>query len=313
MDIIVTGGCGFVGSHVVEQLIEKGYKVGVIGFSCHLENLEDIKNEVKFVRADINDKEKVGSIIKDVEGVLHLAGLVNVDQSLSDPESFIRTNVIGTFNVMEAVRKNSIEKLLYMSTCEVYGNIPKGKADENHPTNPCSPYAASKFSAERYLLSYSYSYPEQNIVIVRGFNQYGPRQSAGTGGAVIPKFITKILSNQKIKVFGDGKQMRDYVFVKDTVRGIVSAFEKNLPTGEVINLGTGIETSIIDIANKLCEISGKNKEDYIEFVSSRPGELIRSCGDSSKAKNLLNWEPKVKFNDGLKTTFEFYEHKTKTK
>lgn len=310
MSILVTGGCGFIGSHLVEELLDRGKEIQVIGFQCQLENLEPIKRRVKFIRVDIRDEDAINRAIgSGIEGVLHLAALINVDQSVQSPEAFFDTNVTATINIVEAVRKKKIPKLTYMSTCEVYGNIPQGKADENYPTNPRSPYAASKFAAERYLLAYSYTYDEPKITIIRGFNQYGPRQSAGQGGAVIPKFITTLLNDQKIQIHGDGNQTRDYMYVKDTVKGIADAFEKNLPSGEVINLSTGVETSIRDIAVAVCKLSGKEPEEYIEFVKDRPGQLMRSCGDSSKAKKLLGWEPRVSFEQGLSLTFDWYAGK----
>lgn len=167
---------------------------------------------------------------------------------------------MGTVNIIEAARKRNIPKFLYLSTAEVYGNIPHGKADGSHPTNPRSPYAASKFAAERYLLAYSFAYNDPKIVIIRGFNQYGPKQNAGKYGAVIAKFITKLLAGQKIQVHGSGNQSRDYVYVRDTVRGIADAFEKNLPSGEVINLATGVDTSIRGIAVAICRLAGKQPE-----------------------------------------------------
>ena len=141
---------------------------------------------------------------------------------------------------------------------------------------------------------------------MRGFNQYGPRQNARQHGAVIPIFITRLLSGQKIQVHGDGSQTRDYVYVKDTVRGIADAFEESMPNGEVINLATGVETSIRDIAVTTCKLAGKKPEKYIEFVKDRPGQLIRSCGDYSKAKRLLGWEPTIPFDQGLSLTFDWY-------
>ena len=261
----------------------------------------------KYIRGDITDKDFVDSLIDaDVEGILHLAALINVDQSIQSPELFLDTNVVATVNIMEAARRRNINKLLYMSTCEVYGNIPRGKADESHPTNPRSPYAASKFAAERYLLAYSYTYDKPKIVVIRGFNQYGPRQNAGRGGAVIPRSIIRLLDGQKIQVHGDGNQTRDYVYVKDTVRGIADAFETSLANGEVINLATGVETSIRDIAAATCKLAGKDPQEYIEFVKDRPGQLMRSCGDYSKAKRLLDWQPTISFNQGLSLTFESY-------
>lgn len=149
MRILVTGGGGFIGSHLVEELLKRGHEVVVVlENNPSLANLENIKKDIEFVNADITDFNKLSSVISsDLDGVIHLAALINVDQSISAPEAFLKTNVIGTFNVAEVLRKKNIPKLLHMSTCEVYGNIPKGKADENHPTTPRSPYAASKFCA----------------------------------------------------------------------------------------------------------------------------------------------------------------------
>ena len=304
---MVIGGCGFIGSHMVEELLQRGNEVTVVGCHCQLENLEDVKGMFKYIRGDITDKDFVDSLIDaDVEGILHLAALINVDQSIESPELFLDTNVVATVNIMEAARRRGIHKLLYMSTCEVYGNIPSGKADESHPTDPRSPYAASKFAAERYLLAYSYTYDKPKMIIIRGFNQYGPRQNAGRGGAVIPRSIIRLLNGQKIRVHGDGNQTRDYVYVKDTVKGIADAFQTNLPNGEVINLATGVETSIRDIAVATCKLAGKDPQEYIEFVKDRPGQLMRSCGDYSKAKKLLDWQPMVPFNKGLPLTFDWY-------
>lgn len=307
MSILVTGGCGFIGSHLVEELIQRGHEVSVLGWPYQLENLETVKGRFKYIRGDIRDKDVIDRAIgADVEGILHLAALINVDQSIQSPELFIDTNVIATVNIMETARIRNISKLLYMSTCEVYGNVLQGKADEDHKANPRSPYAASKFAAERYLLAYAATYDKPNIVIIRGFNQYGPRQNAGQHGAVIPKFITSLLSDRKIQVHGDGSQTRDYVYVKDTVRGIADAFEESIPNGEVINLATGVETSIRDIAVATCKLAGKKPDEYLEFVKDRPGQLIRSCGDSGKAKRLLGWEPTIPFEQGLSLTFEWY-------
>ncbi|MEW6033640.1 MAG: SDR family NAD(P)-dependent oxidoreductase [Chloroflexota bacterium] len=305
--VLVTGGCGFIGSHLVEELARRGKKVRAVGLNCHLQNLSHLGNTIEFVRGDITDREFVEEVVTpDLEGILHLAALVNVDQSVQTPEPFFNVNVLGTMNVLDAARKKGIPRLLHMSTCEVYGLVPEGWADENHPTNPRSPYAASKFSAERYLLAYSFTYDTPNIVIIRGFNQYGPRQSADTWGAVIPKFATRLLKDKPVQVNGDGLQTRDYVFVEDTVRGIVAAFDTQLPNGDIINLATGVETTIKDIAMRLCLLAGKDPGRYLQFGPARPGELRRSCGDYTKAKRLLGWDPAVSFQEGLALTFDWF-------
>jgi dTDP-glucose 4,6-dehydratase len=307
MTIVVIGGSGFIGSHLVEDLLNRGHDVNVL--SCDgMHNLQAVKDRVKYFDIDVRDIETLKHAIgPETEGIINMAALINVDQSIDAPEQFLRTNVIGAFNVLEVARLMKVPKLVYMSSCEVYGNVPSGKADENHPTNPRSPYAASKFAAERYHLSYSYTYKEPVINVVRAFNTFGPRQSYGKGGAVIPISITSLLDGKKIRIFGDGKQTRDYVFVKDTARGVADAFEKDLPNGDVVNLATGVETSIRDIAEKLCKLAGKDFKETVEFIAARPGEVSRFCGDSSKAKKVLGWEPKTKFDEGLAVTFDWFQ------
>ncbi len=307
MRILVTGGCGFIGSHVVDELISRGTEVEVLSRpECKLQNILGHR-EITHHNADITDREKVSEkIAKGLDGIIHMSALVNVDQSIKEPLRFLDVNVGGTVNVMEAARQKGIPKYLHMSTCEVYGNIPSGLATEDHPLNPRSPYAVSKFAAERYVLAYASTYPEMGIRIIRGFNQYGPRQSGEKFGAVIPKFITSVLRGERMKVFGGGLQTRDYVFVKDTARGIADAFEKSVPNGETINLATGKDHSIGDIAIRIATLSGKTPSEAIEHIDGRPGELMRSIGDSTKAKKLLGWEPRVNFDQGLSTTFEWF-------
>jgi UDP-glucose 4-epimerase len=307
--VIVTGGCGFIGSHLVDELLSRGYSVRILSRpKCGMVNVQHVKDKVEHIDCDITDYSSIEAAVdSDVDGILHLAALINVDESREKPLAFLDTNVRGTMNLLEVARKKGIGKFLHMSTCEVYGNIPDGRANEEHLPNPRSPYAASKFAAERYVLSYAYTFENPKITIIRGFNQYGPRQHSGKWGAVIPKFITTVLRGGKIKIFGDGSQTRDYVFVKDTVRGIVDAYEKSLENGEVINLATGVETSIKDIAEKVCNILNKSQSDVVEYSEGRPGELVRSCGSSSKAKKLLGWEPSVSFDDGLKKTIDWFK------
>ncbi len=312
MRILVTGGCGFIGSHVVDELTARGHQVEVLSRpNCNLSNIHSHKNIVHH-NADITNRDKVfREIDEKLDGVINMSALVNVDQSRNEPLRFFDVNVGGAVNVMEAVRRKKIPRFLQMSTCEVYGNIPKGKATETHPLEPLSPYAVSKFAAERYVLAYAHSYPEMGIRIVRGFNQYGPRQSAATFGAVIPKFISSILNGGKLKVFGGGKQTRDYVFVKDTARGIADAFEKELPSGEIVNLATGRDESINEIAEAICKMARKPPSEFIEHVTARPGELMRSAGDSSKAAKLLNWKPEVEFEEGIKLTYDWFKEHPK--
>jgi len=309
--ILVTGGCGFVGSHVVERLIGKGHEVGIISRPlCKHENIRHLLPKVKLYNGDIRDTKIFDEVVKkekDVDCIVHIAALINVDESIKTPRPFWEVNVGGTFNVIECARKQDA-KVLYMSTCEVYGNIPVGKADETHLTNPCSPYAASKLAADRYCFAYHHTYGLP-VTIIRGFNIYGPRQSAATYGAVIPKFITRVLGGQPPLVFGDGLQTRDYVFVEDVADGIVKAIDKNEFSGDVINLATGVDHTIKSVAEKVIDACGKGGKMEPEFVEARPGEMRRSVGDASKAKRVLGWTPKVGFDEGLKKTVEFFRKK----
>lgn len=307
--ILVTGGCGFIGSHIVEKLVENGYNVSIISRPrCNHENIRHLLSKIKFYNGDVTDIKFLENTMRNMnslECIVHLAALINVDESIKTPRLFWDVNVGGTFNVLECARKKDA-KVIKMSTCEVYGNVPKGKADEKHPTNPCSPYAASKLAADRYCFTYHNTYGLP-VTIARPFNIYGPRQSAAMYGAVIPKFITRVLNNQPPLIFGDGLQTRDYVYVEDVAEGYLKLIKNNNFPGEAINFATGIDHSIGDIANRVIKFAGKEDILRPEFVNARQGELRRSCGDYSKAKKLLGWEPKVSFDEGLKKTIAFFK------
>ncbi|MEK6843063.1 MAG: GDP-mannose 4,6-dehydratase [Candidatus Micrarchaeota archaeon] len=308
MKILVTGGCGFIGSHVVGELIDRGHEVEVMSRpNCNLSNLSGHKGLVHH-NADISNRERVFSgIKKGIDGVIHIAALVNVDQSRIEPLKFLDVNVGGTANVLEASRIAGVSRFLQMSTCEVYGNIPVGLATEEHALNPRSPYAVSKLAAEKYVQAFAFTYPEMNIRIIRGFNQYGPRQSGEKFGAVIPKFINFALKGEKIRIFGDGKQTRDYVYIEDSMKGICDAFEEDLPNAEIINLATERDETVNELAETVCRLAGRDPKQFIERIDARPGELVRSIGDSSKARKLLGWKAKINFEEGMKRTFEWFK------
>ena len=309
MAILVTGGCGFIGSHLSEELLSRGCEVRVLGLRCGQENIRTFQDEVSFSRVDVRDYEKVTNAVDDeIEVIFHLASLVNVDESREMPLEFLTTNVTGTVNLLERARIKGIKKFIYMSTCEVYGNIPTGRATESHPTDPRSPYAASKFAAERYLLSYAHTYPEgPTINIVRGFNQFGPRQNSGPDGAVIAKFARSLVNGESLSIFGKGEQTRDYVFVEDTVDALVRVLEAELPTGDVTNVATGKERSVHEIAVSMCELENADPERRIRFAADRPGEILRSCGDWSKAAEILGWKPSTSFKEGLSKTLTWFD------
>lgn len=308
MKVLVTGGCGFVGSHLSEELLARGEEVTVIGLTCGLENIKTFQNDVSFSKVDVRNYDHVKRVIQpDIDAIFHLASLVNVDDSRRLPMRFLETNVNGTVNLLESARKAGTDQFIYMSTCEVYGNVPEGKADETHPTDPRSPYAASKFAAERYALSYAHTYgTAPSIKVVRGFNQYGPRQSAEPSGGVIAKFSRALVEEEPLRIYGNGEQTRDYVFVKDTVDALTRVLSTDIPSGEVINIATAEDQSILHIAQSLCKLDGVDPDTKIRFLAGRPGELLRSRGDWAKAHDVLGWQPSTPFQEGLKETLAWY-------
>lgn len=288
MRILVTGGCGFQGSHLCDALFEKGHEV------TSLNTLSDrSREEVVYGRriwGSVTDKEVVEKSVREQDVVFHLAARVHVDESIKDPLAFIKANIEGTFNVLEAVRKNS-NILVYASSCEVYG-ASEGEINERHELNPYSPYAASKAAADRLCFAYQKTYGI-DVRIVRPFNVYGCRQKDGPTGALIPRLVTQALSGEGVKVYGTGEQGRDFVHVSDVVAGYLAVMEKPI---DVVNLGTGVFTSVITIAETISELLRVP----ILYLPGRPGEVSRFRADSSKAEALLGWKAQVGITQGIK-------------
>lgn len=302
----MTGGSGFLGSYITENLLAKGHKVRVLQhcISQHSQHLlKDYPERLQICYGDVRNPSTCTEITSGVDGVLHLAAAIHVDESRNVPYEYWMHNVYGTFNIMEAIRKNKVPKMLYMSTAEVYGNVVPLMANEDTPIRPSSPYAASKFCAERYCFSYSLTYGTR-VTVVRGFNFYGPRQKSGAKGAVIARWIDMALKNEDILVYGSGLQTRDYTYVSDIAEGVVAAFLSDKTDGELLVLASGKEQVLLDIANKIIVKTGSKST--IRHVESRPGENMRSCGDNSKACKLIGWKPTVSFDEGLDKTIASY-------
>ena len=269
--------------------------------------LSHVEDRVTFIHKDIRDLSSCISAVQGVDAVIHLAALINVDHSIGDPTPFYDVNTLGTMNLLEAARRceDKLRKFVMMSTFEVYGQILQGKANEYETfCDPRSPYAASKYAAERYCLSYASSYDLPEITIIRGANVYGPRQSYTARGAAVAIFINKFLNGESPVLFGSGRQTRDYVFVKDTARGIVMATTTFGIDGEIINLCSGKDVSMRSIVQR---IKDELKSDVsIECADARPGENMRSCGDPAYAEQLLGWKAEIPFDEGLTETIRSY-------
>jgi UDP-glucose 4-epimerase len=306
--ILITGGAGFVGSHLTEDFVKKGYPVKIIDdFSAgNVNNVLGLFNysNFKMIRGSITDKELVAKSTTNVDVVFHLAAQINVDRSIIEPRHTFEVNTLGTLNVLDAALENDIKLMIYASTSEVYGSAIRVPMREDHPLNPASPYAASKAAADRLCFSYYNTY-RLPIVIVRSFNTYGPRQKDTGYAAAIPNFISRTLSGLPPVIYGDGKQTRDYMYVKDAVNAYQLVLESHESLlGKAVNFGTGEEISIQELAQKIIRLVGTRATPI--HVAPRTGEVKRLCADISFAKKELNFEPRFTIDQGLKEFVQWY-------
>ena len=307
--VLVTGAGGFIGSHLTERLVELGTQVrAFVRYNSRndwglIETLPvHIRNEIEVVAGDLKDFGAVKNAVKDTEIVFHLGALVAVPYSYLNPCDVVQTNVIGSLNVLSASKEYDVEKVIHTSTSEVYGTAQYVPIDEKHPLQAQSPYAASKIGADKLAESFylSYSLP---VAIIRPFNTYGPRQSAR---AVIPTIITQVLSKDNV-FLGAMHPTRDFTYVEDTVEGFIKIAESPKSVGEVINVGSNQEISIGDLADKIVLLTGRNVEIIFDATRIRPekSEVNRLLADNSKAKELIDWEPKISLDEGLRKTIDW--------
>ena len=294
MKTVVTGGAGFIGSNLVDQLVRKGHKIVVLdNFSTgRRSNLaQHKKNNVKIVKTDISKDQKLDKYFKDASYVFHLAGLADIIPSITNPNDYFQANVKGTLNVLEAAKKIRIKKLIYAASASCYGIPKKFPTNENSKVDPQYPYALSKYLGEQLVIHWAKVYKMPNLSL-RFFNAYGPRsRTSGAYGAVFGVFLAQKLAKKPLTVVGDGRQTRDFVHVKDLVSAILKAASSN-QIGEIYNVASGKETSV----NKLAKlISGKKIN-----IPKRPGEPNRSLANITKIRKDLNWYPKIKIEDGIK-------------
>jgi len=310
--IIVTGAEGFIGSHLTERLLEEGADVTALvqynsfnnwGFIDTFSK-ETIKS-LNIVTGDIRDYDGISKLIKGNEIVFHLAALIAIPYSYLSPTAYIKTNVIGTTNILEASKEWGAEKIIHTSTSEVYGTLKYAPIDEDHPLQGQSPYSASKIGADMVAESFYRSY-QTPVTIIRPFNTYGPRQSAR---AAIPTIISQILAGQKEIRLGSLSPTRDFNFVKDTVEAFIKVAESRETVGEVINAGTGTEISIGETAEKIIALIGKNVKIVSEELRLRPenSEVNRLCADNTKIKRMTGWENNYTLEQGLKETIDWIQ------
>jgi dTDP-glucose 4,6-dehydratase len=326
--ILVTGGAGFIGSEFVRLLLRDGsqlegklspregqFKIDLrtvpivvdkLTYAGDLRRLEEVKGKYKFYKADICDKKKIEGIFKKEkpEIILNFSAETHVDRSIQDASPFIKTNVVGTQLLLDVSRKYKIKRFIHISTDEIYGEINKGSFSEASPLKPNSPYAASKAAADLLIKAYirTYSFP---AIIVRPCNNYGPWQYPEK---LIPLAILKILKNEKIPVYAQGKNIREWLYVGDCAKAILLILEKG-KIGGIYNLGSQEERKNIEVVKAIIEILNKT-QNWIEFVKDRPGHDVRYRLNFDKVFHEIGWHPKLKFKDGLKLTVQWYlKHK----
>ena len=312
MKILVTGGAGFIGSCFVRHMLKKhpDYKIvnlDSLTYAGNIENLDDIKNNPNytFVKANICDKQKVDEIVSDIDCIVNFAAESHVDRSILNPEIFIETNVLGTLNLLEAAKKHKIKRYLQVSTDEVYGSLGKdGYFYETTPLSPNSPYSASKASADMLVKAYFETY-KTPVLITRCSNNYGPYQYPEK---LIPFFISKLLKGEKVPLYGDGLNVRDWLYVYDHCSAIDTVLHKG-NIGEVYNVGGHNEKSNIEITKIILKEMNKD-ESSIEYVQDRLGHDRRYAIDNNKITTTLGWEPSVTFEEGIKLTIDWYLNNT---
>jgi len=299
--VIVTGGAGFIGSHLIERLLIKGYNITVMdNFSTgHLQNLDNLIERIQLIDCNLSKPGNWQNLFNDVDQVFHLAALADIVPSIENPDSYYKSNVNGTFNVLEACRKNQVKKIIYSASSSCYGipnNYPTLETDEIRPQYP---YALTKYLGEQLIMHWCNVYDIQ-AVSLRFFNVYGPRsRTSGTYGAVFGVFLAQKLAGKPFTVVGDGTQTRDFTFVSDVVDAIIAASEANI-SGEIINIGSDNTYSI----NRLVELL----DGEVVYIPKRPGEPDCTWADISKAKKLIKWKPKISLEEGVKILLNNIEY-----
>jgi NAD dependent epimerase/dehydratase len=307
--VLVTGGDGFIGSHLVDRLLAEGAAVRVLVHytpSGRLGWLHGREADVEILAGDIRDGERVLQAVDGQEVVFHLAALIGIPYSYQSPESYVQTNVMGTYHVLNASRRAEIERVVHTSTSEVYGTALTVPIDEAHPLQPQSPYSATKIGADMLAISFHRSF-ELPVAIVRPFNTYGPRQSTR---AVIPSLLGQLFGEaERIRV-GTVSPTRDFNYVSDTVNGFLAVAGADRVTGEVVNIGSGREISIGDLIELLFEVTGQRKDIVVEDERIRPtgSEVHRLLCDNTRAREWAGWKPEVSLEEGLRATADWVRH-----
>jgi dTDP-glucose 4,6-dehydratase len=305
---LVTGGAGFIGSHITDRLVAAGHQVRVLDdlSSGRLENLAEVRHKVEFLQGDIRDRALIGKACAGIEFILHVAAWRSVPKSMADSYGYMDVNVMGTTNLLDQAVQHKVKRVVVVSSSSVYGEATKVPMTEQDPTNPVSPYAASKLMDELLCGLYYRGFGLETVA-VRYFNVFGPRQSLENDYAVvIPKFIVSLLKRQSPPIYGDGKQSRDFTYVDNVADATILASQvKGVGDAQVFNVALGEEHTVLDLLERLNKIMGLSVPPA--FQPKRAGDVYRTYADASKAQNLLKWQGSVNFDEGLRRTVEWFK------
>jgi len=306
--VFVTGADGFIGSHLCEMLVSKGYQVKALSQYNSFNNwgwLEDVacKNDIEVITGDVRDPHFCKQVTKGIDVIFHLAALIAIPYSYVAPDCYVDTNIKGTLNICQAAKENGVKRVIHTSTSEVYGTAQYVPIDELHPLQAQSPYSASKIAADAMAMSF-YNAFELPLTIARPFNTYGPRQSAR---AVIPTIITQIANGQKEIKLGDVSPTRDFNYVEDTCRGFIALAESDLAIGETVNIGSNFEISVGDTLNLIKTLMNSDVQFITDEQRLRPekSEVFRLWCDNSKIEKLTGFKPQVDIREGLERTINW--------
>ena len=303
---LVTGGAGFIGSHLVERLLQRGERVRVVDNLCtgSIERLGRVRSAIDFIDADLADPQVCDRVVDGVTHVLHQAAIPSVQRSIRDPLASNRANVTATLNLLESCRTRGVGRVVYAASSSVYGNTALLPKQEDMPANPLSPYALQKFVGERYARMYHELFGLETVSL-RYFNVFGPSQDPQSEySAVIPKFIDKLLNGKTLTIFGDGEQSRDFTYVDNVVEANLLALTATGAAGKVCNIGCGTRISLNRLVAILEKIIGCKAR--VEYQPARPGDVRDSQADLTRAKNLLDYSPQISIEDGLSRTVDWF-------
>jgi len=306
--VLVTGGAGFIGSNLVEDLIRQDYNVRILDnfVTGNIENLLGLENKIELIKGDIRDLKIVKKAVKGVDYISHQAALSSVTGSIEEPIPTAEVNILGTLNVLLAARDFGVQRIVYASSASVYGEVPESElpVKEDRKLNPISPYASAKLQGEEWCKMFEDVYGLKSVGL-RYFNVFGPKQNPKSEySAVIPKFINLMLGDKRPPIYGDGKQTRDFIFVKDAVMANIISFKAKRANGDAFNIASGKQISINDLVEKINEILGKNIKPVYE--DPKPGDPKYSEADISEVVKNLGYKPKYSFDEGLKLTVGWF-------